>query len=252
MHEQVLGCKSNMRTALIPPPYFLLPSQSPHSSCRVVRYTNNFDFASDLWATMMFHCSGGSGHKRPASFFSPEKPPVYPNKHTPAPPPSSAAAAAATPSAQRLPPNSSFSPASGNDSPRTRARAGSSGASTTIRLPSSCPVASAPSHHPSAFSAVASAAEQSTSPHVVYCPSSYPTAVAGSSYGSAAAAAAAAASLRRSPRLTNPPTTNTHTLAAAAPAKCDNAPAKTLGRADDARQSRIVNLTVRQRTRERA
>jgi len=105
-----------MRTAFVPSPSFQ-PATPPCSTpyhpyptppalsntipC-LTRHTNNFDFASDAWMSIMLDSSSGCSGKRSSSFFSPDRPPIYPHKRTPAPQTPSAsartpAAAAQTP-----------------------------------------------------------------------------------------------------------------------------------------------------------
>ena len=237
-----------------PPPY--PPPAFFHLIPCLARHTNNFDFASDAWASIMFSCSGCG--KRSSSFFSPEKPPMYPNKRTPAPQtpsaasartPSAAAAAARTPSAAAAARTPSawrplqFTPlahALGEDSPRTRAR-------SMMQCASFAPPSSSSSSSGGGGGG-GSALQSQVKPHsdavppVYNSPFAAPDSAAGPAASSfvspaAAAAAAAAISLRRSPRLATP--TSSHP--ASAPAR---GPAKTLGRAEDARHSRIVKMVV--------
>jgi len=197
-------------------------------------HTNNFDFASDAWAQIMLGSSSGCG-KRSSSFFSPEKPPMYPHKRTPAPQTPSASArtpAAAARTPWRHPSFAPLAPASA-DSPRTRAR--SMMAISPVPLPSAS--SETPPIYKSPLAAASSAA--GTKVHslpLIKTPSAHVDLV---SKSPAAAAAAAVISLRRSPRLATPTSSNQplHAHARAVPAK-------TLGCADDARRSRIINMVV--------
>jgi hypothetical protein len=205
----------------------------------------------------MCSSSGGSGVKRSSFLFSPEKPPVYPHKRTPAP--HTPSATARTPSTATKTPSASSSsaaaawhqssftpvrPAPGEGSPRTRARSimntsapAIGGSSISSGFPQSpAPAASkTPSIYTSPFAAAASA-KASADPEIK-TPSAGAHLV---SESPAAAAAAAAISLRRSPRLAAP-TSNSQSLDQAARRRV---PAKTLGRVDDARHTRIIKMVV--------